>query len=198
MLVGLSVELCVSDDVAIGAYVEAKAYFLINHYSVLSCFQALEMKSMGMDDGLGLDIPHWASKILDRDSANVFEDIVEDITTDNHVNNPQAEASSSAAPSHADLPLSRRLDNFKPSRTFKYGSCPVHKCARSPHVFGPTAKRAGQAVYACNLFWKRNDANKPCCWHCVPAPREDIKSWPLVQKEKFFSLSSAFRRGGRG
>ena len=33
---------CVSDDVAIGAYVEAKAYFLINHYSVLSCFQAVD------------------------------------------------------------------------------------------------------------------------------------------------------------
>lgn len=80
---------------------------------------------------------------------------------------------------------------------FKWGKCPAHRCARSPHVFGPSLKRLGMAVYACNQFWKRDENDNAQ----VLALGGSIASGPSClahsSERKIFPLSNVFHRGGQ-
>lgn len=106
-------------------------------------------------------------------------------------------AASSSSGSSRQVPLSVSLSKAKPKRDYKSGHCPIHLCARSPRVFSERSVKAGQAAYVCNKFFQRNAQGKPMCFHFVKAARADISRWPVVPKNNFFSLQSAFARGGQ-
>ena len=145
-------------------------------------------KAAGCDDGVACDIPEWSLAILKRDqSTDEIGDCTDDMSAWNGGEREQSQT----------LPLSSRLADVKPKKTFRWGACPIHQCARSPHVFSGSSQKAGKAAYVCNLFFKRGEDNRPLCWHYQYANANDIKEWPLVQKQKFCSLENRFRRAGK-
>ena len=155
-------------------------------------------KAAGCDDGVACDIPEWSLAILKRETCS--DDI-------GYASPHTSAASTLPLPTDEmsvlngggreksqSVPLSSRLAAEKPKKTFRWGACPIHQCARSPHVFSGSSQKAARAAYVCNLFFKRGDDNRLLCWHFQYANANDIKEWPLVQKDKFCSLENRFGR----
>ena len=93
-------------------------------------------------------------------------------------------------------PLSERLQDVKPARTFKYGTCPRHGTAMSPHIF-QSGLRAGRPLLILEtitlfvtLFY---------CWSKKRTFERSRRHEPLIfihHKNRFFGCRGFATSGG--
>ena len=140
----------------------------------------LQDRAAGIDDGISVDIPLWARKILDREehvlntpNACALSDSTVS-TRECEVPNGQPAGSEQPSASSSSVRPERKARPLGPyrflsllSRTTKYGvctSCGVPRIPRKLHLI-KTGRYRGEIWVRCSNFWDTSLNGKPRCWH---------------------------------
>eukprot|EP00435_Cladocopium_sp_Y103_P007780 s5231_g2.t1 len=184
---------------------------------------ALQDKLFGCDDGLAVDVPMVSQEILAADP--VVADLSEAVHGWIEYSECKAEADEvqmpvleEAARGGSAAVVPRQSRGALVGRQFKFGSCPIHACARSAHVFSADAsrERRGRAFVClvsrtcffafarqrhlsmhriCNLWWKYESGGRRKCWHMEKATAQQFSVFPKMLKEKYQDLRISLARG---
>eukprot|EP00435_Cladocopium_sp_Y103_P065458 s693_g27.t1 len=184
---------------------------------------ALQDKLFGCDDGLAVDVPRVSQEILAADPvvADLSEAVhgwIEYAECKAEADEVQMPVLEEAARGGSAAVVPRQSRGALAGRQFKFGSCPIHACARSAHVFSADAsrERRGRAFVClvsrtfffsfarqgllimhriCNLWWKYESGGRRKCWHMEQATTQQFSVFPKMLKEKYQDLRISLARG---
>ena len=161
-------------------------------------------RANGIDDGLSVDIPLWARKILDREE-HVINTPNACAQSDSRVSTPEVDvpAAGGEQPSASSSSV-RRERKARPlgpyrflslqSRPSKYGVCTFCGVPRKLHLI-KTGRYSGEIWLRCSNFWDTSLNGKPRCWHGKRYSGEVPRSLLSMQKRLKSTLQWQLQHG---
>ena len=161
----------------------------------------------GIDDGLSVDIPLWARKILDREghvikTANAGAELDSRVST-SEMEVPAAEPAGGEQPSASSSSVQRErkarpLGPYRflslQSRPSKYGVCTSCGVPRKLHLI-KTGRYSGEIWLRCSNFWDLSLNGKPRCWRGKRYSGEVPRSLLSMQKRLKSTLQWQLQHG---